>query len=280
MSVYHGFNYLFTELADPRVYDWPLMSNPLQISTIIGVYLYAIYVFLPSYMADKKPHSLRIVIACYNIFQVCACVALIYGVATSGWTTHYNLIGCQPPDFSNDHLAVRMAACMWWTVMLKMVELLETVFFILRKKYNQVSFLHVYHHVSTLIMAWLVCKYFAGKIMRRLFVIKIFNLIVSGGMLSFTVICNSFVHVLMYTYYLLSSFGPKMQKKLEYVKPKLTIVQLVQLVILFIQNMQLLSPSCSINNIVAYIFLPNVVINIIFFIKFYIKSYKKSEKNN
>lgn len=51
---------------------------------------------------------------------------------------------------------------MWWMYMLKIVELVETVFFVLRKKQNQVSALHVYHHVSMVLLAWIGVKYFPG----------------------------------------------------------------------------------------------------------------------
>ncbi|KAK5647178.1 hypothetical protein RI129_002070 [Pyrocoelia pectoralis] len=253
------YNYLIKECSDPRVYDWPFMANPWKLLGLLSVYLYLVYVSLPSYMSDKKPYNLKGFIACYNIFQVLACSIIIYGMATSGWTTHYRIIGCEPVDFSNNPMAIRMASFMWWNMMLKIVELVETILFVLRKKTNQVSFLHVYHHVSTLTMAWLVGKYFPG------------------GLLTFTPMINSLVHIFMYTYYFLSSLGPKMQKKLEWVKPKLTIIQLVQLVIIILQTMQLFLPGCGIHNAVGYIFVPNVVINVIFFVKFYTKSYLKKE---
>lgn len=83
-------------------------------------------------------------------------------MSTSGWTTHYSL-GCQPIDYSNDKMAVRMLEYVWWTLILKMVELIETVFFVLRKKHNQISKLHVYHHVSTFWWAWVLAKYIGGK---------------------------------------------------------------------------------------------------------------------
>lgn len=51
---------------------------------------------------------------------------------------------------------------------------------------------------------------------------------VSGGMATFPIIINSFVHVLMYVYYLLALFGPEMQKKLGKWKPRLTILQMVR----------------------------------------------------
>ena len=42
----------------------------------------------------------------------------------------------------------------------KFIEFLDTVFFILRKKNNQVSFLHVYHHVSITIMWYILSTWY------------------------------------------------------------------------------------------------------------------------
>lgn len=97
-----------------------------------------------------------------NITYLHYCYALFSQISTSGWTTDYSL-GCQEVDYSVNEQAVRMAGWVWWTMCLKMVELVETVFFVLRKKYNQVSPLHVYHHISTLSIAWLCVKYIAGN---------------------------------------------------------------------------------------------------------------------
>lgn len=36
----------------------------------------------------------------------------------------------------------------------KLSDLIETIFFVLRKKNNQISFLHVYHHVAVIIAAY------------------------------------------------------------------------------------------------------------------------------
>lgn len=66
------------------------------------------------------------------------------------------------PDYSNNPEAVKMASWMWWTVVLKIFELIETTFFILRKKDNQASFLHVYHHVISVTILWFAAKYTPG----------------------------------------------------------------------------------------------------------------------
>uniref|UniRef100_A0A3P9DHJ6 Elongation of very long chain fatty acids protein n=1 Tax=Maylandia zebra TaxID=106582 RepID=A0A3P9DHJ6_9CICH len=42
------------------------------------------------------------------------------------------------------------------------IEYLDTVFFILRKKFNQVTFLHVYHHCSMFTLWWIGIKWVAG----------------------------------------------------------------------------------------------------------------------
>uniref|UniRef100_S4RZ22 Elongation of very long chain fatty acids protein n=1 Tax=Petromyzon marinus TaxID=7757 RepID=S4RZ22_PETMA len=82
------------------------------------------------------------------------------------------------------------------------------VFFILRKKFNQITFLHVYHHSSMIINWWLGVKY------------------VPGGQAFLIGMVNSFVHVFIYTYYGLSVLGPAEQKYLWW-KRYLTILQLV-----------------------------------------------------
>lgn len=56
-----------------------------------------------------------------------------------------------------------MARAVWLYYMCKITELLDTVFFVLRKKQNQISFLHVYHHTLMPICGFIGLKYFAGK---------------------------------------------------------------------------------------------------------------------
>lgn len=57
----------------------------------------------------------------------------------------------------------QMARAVWLYYMAKVIELLDTVFFVLRKKNSQVSFLHLYHHTLMPMCAFVGVKYFAGK---------------------------------------------------------------------------------------------------------------------
>lgn len=94
--------------------------------------------------------------------------------------------------------------------MLKVIDLVETVVFVFRKKNRQISFLHLYHHISTIYVTSISIKHFPG------------------GMATFPIVVNSSVHVIMYTYYLLSSQGPKIQKMINPIKPYITIMQMVR----------------------------------------------------
>ena len=51
---------------------------------------------------------------------------------------------------------------MWFYYFSKIIELLDTVIFILRKKNSQVTFLHVYHHATMVMLWWIGTKWFAG----------------------------------------------------------------------------------------------------------------------
>lgn len=53
------------------------------------------------------------------------------------------------------------------------------------------------------------------------------NSFVSGGMFAVPVMLNLFIHVIMYSYYFLSSLGKEWQKRIARWKPKLTIAQMV-----------------------------------------------------
>lgn len=80
----------------------------------------------------------------------------------------------------------------------------------MRKKQNQVTTLHLYHHCSTLIVAWLCVKY------------------IPGGMATLPVLINCIVHVLMYSYYLIAIHASKqLQQKLNKFKRYITIIQMV-----------------------------------------------------
>ncbi|KAL7987939.1 hypothetical protein Chor_006858 [Crotalus horridus] len=102
----------------------------------------------------------------------------------------------------------QIAGALWWYYISKGIEYLDTIFFILRKKFNQISFLHVYHHFTMFTLWWVGIKW------------------VAGGQAFFGAHINAFIHVVMYMYYGLAACGPKFHKYLWW-KRYLTIMQLM-----------------------------------------------------
>ena len=136
----------------------------------------------------------------------------------------------------------------------KLIELLDTVFFVLRKKQRQISFLHIYHHAMMPICAWIGVRY------------------VPGGHGTLLGVINSFIHIIMYTYYMLSAFGPQVQKYLWW-KKYLTSLQLVQFTIILFHSAQVLFTDCNYPKPLAFLLTINAFFFIYLFGSFYIRNY-------
>lgn len=57
----------------------------------------------------------------------------------------------------------QMARTCWWYYISKFTEFFDTLFFILRKKYQHVSTLHVIHHGCMPFSVWMGMKFAPGK---------------------------------------------------------------------------------------------------------------------
>lgn len=67
----------------------------------------------------------------------------------------------------------------------------------------------------------------------------------SGGHITLLCILNSFIHVVMYGYYLLAAMGPRVRPYLWW-KKYLTTMQMIQFVIIFVHSFQVSSLSVSV----------------------------------
>ncbi|BHF59862.1 Elongation of very long chain fatty acids protein 4 [Sparganum proliferum] len=119
-----------------------------------------------------------------------------------------------------------LASGLWWYYVSKLIELTDTAILILRKKSQQLTFLHVYHHVTMPFWCWIAVRWFCG------------------GSTFFIPTINSFVHVVMYTYYGLAAFRPNWTLYLMY-KHLLTVLQLVQFFICMLFGLTLLLVRCD-----------------------------------
>lgn len=156
------YDYLFIVIADNRVRNWMFMADPVPLALIIILYLTAVFKIGPSLMLTRKPYDLKPLLAVYNLAMVVTCVTILYLYYKSG-VRFSTLLACIDIDYTDDPNSMRILNIMWWTHVIKMVELIETWFFVLRKKESQISFLHVYHHTSTLFLTWVGVKYVGGK---------------------------------------------------------------------------------------------------------------------
>ena len=82
------------------------------------------------------------------------------------------------------------------------------------------------------------------------------------------------VHVVMYFYYFLSAFGPKVQKYLWW-KWYVTILQLVQLVTYSLHAAFPLFVECDFPKIFSYVIIFHGAMFFLFFLNFYMKAYLK-----
>uniref|UniRef100_A0A8C6KYS8 Elongation of very long chain fatty acids protein n=1 Tax=Nothobranchius furzeri TaxID=105023 RepID=A0A8C6KYS8_NOTFU len=130
------------ESGDKRTDEWPLVYSPVPITCMLLCYLIIICVG-PKLM----PFNLKPVLIVYNFTMVCLSAYMFYEFTASSWLSRYSLL-FQPVDYSDSPLAMRMARVCWWFYLSKVVELSDTIFFILSKKNGQLTFLHVYHHAT------------------------------------------------------------------------------------------------------------------------------------
>ncbi|XP_044261224.1 elongation of very long chain fatty acids protein AAEL008004-like [Tribolium madens] len=264
MDYINYYTYFLETKSDPRTSKWFLIGSPGPVLTIIATYLYFCIYAGPRYMKDRKPFDLKNAIIVYNFLQVIFSIFLVYEGLMGGWATGYSL-KCQPVDYSDNPMALRMAQAVWLYFLCKIIELLDTVFFVLRKKMNQVTFLHLYHHAMMPICSWIGVKFLPGG---------------HGTLLG---LINSFIHIIMYSYYFVSSMGPQYQKYLWW-KKHLTAMQMVQFCIIFFHNLQVLFRQCDYPKFIVMLLGTQALFFLFLFGSFYHKTYiqkpKALEKTN
>lgn len=204
----------------------PLMSGPVPLVCIMATYLLFVLKLGPFLMAHRKPYNLQALIVVYNFMMVLYSVVLVSWPIVGGQMKYIFAEYCKMSKNPDDDVLHSTVCYGWFYFFSKIVELADTVFFVLRKKPRQITFLHVFHHVGTAGFVWFHNKYIPGP---------------QGVVVS---VLNSFVHVFMYTYYMLAAMGPQYQKYIWW-KKYLTWIQMVQFVILFLYNSSLLLLNCG-----------------------------------
>lgn len=246
-----------SSFADPRVEKWPLMASPVPTLGLFFLYLFVAN-YGPSFMKSRKALQLRWLLVFYNLYIAILNLWITCELCYCSYKLNYKSF-CQLVTISNDPYVMRIANAIWWYYASKGIEFADTLFFILRKKDRQLTFLHKYHHSSMFIVWWTAVRF------------------VPGGSAITPVVFNSFVHVLMYTYYGLSALGPAVQKFLWW-KRYLTIIQLIQFFVGVSIGIHLISSGCQFTRWMQYVFSGYAFSFIILFGNFYLHEYTKKQK--
>lgn len=244
---------------DKRVADWLLMGSYWPTWGLLATYLLIVY-YGPKVMRDREAFEFRYTLFFYNMILVVMNFHIFYQITSSMWRLKYNL-SCQPVDYSDNPDELRIAHAIWWYYFSKCVEFFDTLFFILRKKDNQITFLHVYHH-ATMFPIW----YIGVKL-------------VPGGQSAFGAMINSFVHVIMYAYYAISALGPSYQKYLWW-KKYLTRLQLVQFVAAMVHAGQSLYFGCDFPKWMNWALILYGGSILLLFLNFYFQAYIRPHKKD
>jgi elongation of very long chain fatty acids protein 4 len=252
-----NYYHWLSEFADPRVETWPMMSSPMPTLGLFFLYLFVAN-YGPGFMKTRKPLQLRLLLIAYNLYIAVLNLWITCELCYCSYKLNYRSF-CQLVRVSNDPYVMRIANAIWWYYASKGIEFADTLFFILRKKDRQLTFLHKYHHSSMFIVWWTAVRF------------------VPGGSAITPVVFNSFVHVLMYTYYGLSALGPRIQKFLWW-KRYLTIIQLIQFFVGVSIGIHLITSGCQFTRWMQYVFSGYAFSFIILFGNFYLNEYTKKQQ--
>ncbi|XP_045446627.1 elongation of very long chain fatty acids protein 7-like [Melitaea cinxia] len=239
------------------VSTWSLGETSFGLAIVMVLYVITVLKILPHYMKNRNPYKLTRLLTYYNAFQVAFSAYAVF--LYTRYIFNHGIITTRCPKGDELKGVIRE---IWPYFIAKHIDLLDTVFFVLRKKENQVTFLHILHHNLMVAWTWFHLMYHPTD-----------HFVVVG-------LINSFVHVLMYAYYGLSSLGPE-YAKFTWWKKHLTKIQLIQfiLVLLNLHYQQKMSP-CPIPSFFHYFCLSSISSFFFLFINFYIKSYESRSKKN
>jgi len=252
---YYYYDYWEDE-GDRRISKMPLMEGgPWRLYALMSAYLIFVLWLGPLYMKNRQPYNLKPMMRAYNFFMVLynaylfvnGCRYLDFGLKC--W-------GCDEAvkPFRSEAIGI-----VWLAFVSRLFDLIDTVFFVLRKKQSHVSFLHVFHHTLTPIVFWHGMKF-------TFYPVCIFPIFI-----------NVFIHCVMFTYYGLATFGPAVQKHLWW-KKYLTKMQIIQFIIILIHGLQpMVLRDCP------YPFLTRIqsagsAFFIFLFVSFYINAYIRGNR--
>ncbi|XP_003744846.1 elongation of very long chain fatty acids protein 1 [Galendromus occidentalis] len=239
---------------DPRLEGYPFVGNFWFMTGLVIAYLYFVKILGPKLMADRPAFEITTIIKAYNFANIF--INLFFTIQFSRYSYFgggYSLF-CQKMDHSRDENSIMLVKLGYYYCIIRVLDLLDTIFFVMRKKFNQITALHCSHHALVAWSGWL------------------FVSVGCDGQVVLGIIVNSAVHVLMYTYYFLAACGPSVKPYLWW-KRYITRIQIGQFVGLLFHIMIPIFYDCGYpRGLLVWAFAQGTL-GLVLFINFYLKSY-------
>ncbi|XP_063720491.1 very long chain fatty acid elongase 4-like [Symsagittifera roscoffensis] len=231
--------------------DFFLLGDVRSIAFCVVAYLYMCF-YGPRWMQSRKEMHIKPIMQAYNILMIGINAYIGYELLST--ISGCNWL-CEPGDFAVTPRNTRHARALWLYYISKIIEFIDTAFFIVRKKFTHVSFLHVYHHASMAVLMWTTTTFFP-----------------TGDTFG-PVLFNVVIHIIMYNYYFFAALGPQYQKYLWW-KKHLTKMQIVQFFLIIHHSVSALYINCNPDYNFIYYFLCFYMTSFVcLFLHFYIRSY-------
>lgn len=133
------------------------------------------------------------------------------------------------------------------------------VFFLLRKRFTHITFLHVYHHSAMVLAVYIGTRF------------------LPAGQATMLGILNSMVHCLMYGYYLVSALNENVARSIWW-KKHITQIQMVQFLMLVVHfTMGVFATECTYPKSISFVMAIQNLFMLFMFGDFYIKTYLKNK---
>jgi len=234
---------------------WPL-TEPRTALTIVLAYIIFVVIGSALMKLGVPAMDLYAIKFVYNVSQIFLCA---YMTIEAIMIAHRNNYGSLCNNYIQDDPP--MANLVWLFYVSKMWDFWDTFFIVTGKKWRQLSFLHVYHHVTVFLCYWInVNTQYDGEVY-------------------LSIVLNGFIHTVMYAYYFICMHTkvPETGKSLPiWWKSSLTSMQMIQFIIMTSQASSLLLTGCKEISVVPYqIYFMYTISLLLLFAHFFVTSYMK-----
>lgn len=196
----------------------------------------------------------------YNVSQIMLCAYMTIEAFLLAYRNGYSVTPCV--GYVRDNPPI--ANLLWLFYVSKVWDFWDTIFIVLGKKWRQLSFLHVYHHITIFLFYWLNANvYYDGDIY-------------------LTILLNGFIHTVMYTYYFICMHTKDKAtgKSLPiWWKSSLTMLQLFQFITMMSQGSYLVINGCGdLSSRVTGTYVVYILSLFFLFAQFFVNSYMTPKK--